>query len=225
MNRPTWCGCVLLTAWIVAGWLVMATPFAAPIAVAQEKKVEKTEVKKDAKEQKAHDDITALKEAFLKAIDKKDADAIIALVHPDIVMTVQDGKELKTHRKHEAVRDYLARHLTGPSPNIKSLKPDVKVDDWTILYGDDTGVAFGKSEDKYVMADGREFTLPTRWSTTLVKTDDGSWKIANLHVANNLFDNPVLDAYKKSMTWFLIGAGVAGLVVGWILAKMMGGKA
>lgn len=190
--------------------LLLATPF----TVAQETKPEE-------KDKKTHDEIIALREAFLKAIEKKDADAVIALTHPEIVITVQDGKELKTIRKHDRVKDYLTRHLTGPSPNIKSLTPkDVEVDARTILYGDDTGVAFGSSKDEYVMADGREFTLPTRWSATLVKTPDG-WKIANLHVANDLFDNPVLDAYKKSMTWFLIGAGVAGLVVGWVLAKLM----
>ena len=121
--------------------------------------------KKDPATDKAaatHDEIRAVREGILQAIKTKDADALIAYLHPDVVMTLQDGKELKTIRKHEGVRDYLIRLLTGPQPGVKSFQPSVTVDELTILHGDDTGIAFGSSRDHYILADNSEFEVPTR---------------------------------------------------------------
>jgi hypothetical protein len=136
---------------------------------------------------------------------------------------VQDGKELKAIRKHEGVRDYLHRLLTGPQPGVKSLQPTVAVDELTILHGDDMGVSFGSSMDHYVLSDGTEFSLPTRWSATVVK-HEGKWKIANLHVSTNLFDNPVLDATRKRSYLDMALAGGVGLIAGIVVMSWFGKK-
>src|ERR1700722_3089872 len=74
----------------------------------------------DAKVKATHEELRALREGVLKAIKAKDADGLIAYLHPDVVLTTQDGKELKVIRKHAEVRDYLKRMLTGPNAGIKS---------------------------------------------------------------------------------------------------------
>jgi hypothetical protein len=98
----------------------------------------------------------------------------------------------------------------------------VTVDELTILYGDDTGIAFGSSKDHYVLADGGEFDLSTRWSATMVK-HEGKWKVASLQVASGWFDGPVVQATTKMMYWVGgVAAGVGfilGLVVMWLLRK------
>jgi hypothetical protein len=168
-----------------------------------------------------HDEIRAMRDGILAAIKKKDADALIAYLHPNVVLTLQDDKELKTIRKHDGARDYLKRTLTGPNPGLKSFEPTVTVDELTILYDDDKmGIAFGSSSDHYVMADGNEFTVPTRWSATLVK-HEGKWKVANLQVSSNPFDNAVVSAITKRAYWYVGGAAAIGLLVGVIVMLVL----
>jgi ketosteroid isomerase-like protein len=155
-----------------------------------------------------HNSIRELRDGLLKAVIDKDADAILSYLHDDVVLTAQSGTELKTHRKQAGVRAYLEELLTGSSPGVKELLLDVKVDELTILHGEDTGIAFGSSDDHYVLSAGGEFDLATRWTATLVKKGP-AWKIANLHVSSNLFDNPVVDASKKVV---YLAAGVAAIL-------------
>jgi ketosteroid isomerase-like protein len=169
-----------------------------------------------AKQEATHDEIRALRDGLLAAIKAKNADAAIEYLHPDVVVTAQDGTEQKTFRKHAGVRDYLGRQLTGPGAPIKSLEPALTVDELTILHGDDTGIAFGSTKDHYVLTDGQEFDLPTRWSATLVR-HEGRWKVANVHLSTSWFDNPVTNTLKRQL--YLVGgiAAAAGLVVGLLL--------
>ncbi len=163
------------------------------------------------KSEMSHTEIRAMRDGLLNAIKAKDADAILAHLHPDVVLTTQDGKNLAMIRKHAGVREYLERMLTGPKANIKSLQPTVTVDENTMLLGDETGIAFGHSADRYVLTDGNEFELPTRWSATLVK-HEGRWKIVNLQTSTNLFDNPVLRTVARQTYW----AGGVALIVGFL---------
>lgn len=167
-----------------------------------------------------HDEIRALRDGLLAAIKKKDADAIISFLHPDVVLTVQDGEELKAIRKHDGARAYLERTLTGPQPGVKRFEPEVNVDELTMLYGDNMGIAFGSSRDHYTLADNSEFTVPTRWSATLVK-HDGKWKVANLQVSSNPFDNAVLSSVTRWIYWVAGGAAVVGLLVGVLLMAFL----
>ena len=171
-----------------------------------------------------HDEIRAVRDEILKAIKAKDAEALIAYLHPEVVLTFQDGKELKAIRKHEGVREYLGRLLTGPQAAVKTFEPTVTVEDLTILHGDDTGVAFGTSRDHYVLADNREIDVPTRWSATMVRVD-GKWKVANLQVSSNPFDNPVLDSVTRMIYWVGGGAGLLGFFLGLLVMKFVGRSA
>jgi ketosteroid isomerase-like protein len=167
-----------------------------------------------------HDEIRALRDGLLDALKNKDVDALLKYLHPDVVLTSQDGPEQKVIRKHEGVRAYVDRQLTGPKAYIKSIQSTVTVDELTILHGDTTGIAFGNSKDHYVLADGTETDLPTRWSATLVK-HEGKWKVANLHFSTNLFDNPVLDGAKRMMYWVGGIAAVVGLLIGALVMKLL----
>lgn len=168
-----------------------------------------------------HDAIRELRDGLLSAISEKNVDGILKYLHEDVVLTMQDGSELKSVRKHAGVRDYMDRLLTGTSPGVKDLKVDLKVDELTIMHGGDTGVAFGSSNDHYVLSSGGEFDLTTRWSATVV-ADGNAWQVANLHVSSNLFDNPVVNASKN----YLFAAGGIGLglglLLGFVLARLSG---
>ena len=162
-----------------------------------------------------------MRDGLLAAVAEKDLEGILSYLHEDVVMTMQDGTDLKTVRKHSGVRDYMERLLTGKSAGVKDLKVDLKVDDLTILHGADTGVAVGSSNDHYVLRAGSEFDLATRWSATVV-ADGEDWLVANLHVSSSLFDNPVINASKNYL--FAVGGiclGI-GLLLGMVLARLFG---
>jgi hypothetical protein len=131
---------------------------------------------------------------------------------------------LKAVRKHEGVREYLVRLFTGPQAPVKVFQPTVNTDELTILHGDNTGIAFGSSSDHYVLADNREFDVPTRWLATLVR-HDGKWKVAGLQVSSNPFDNPVVDSLTRMIYWVGAGAAAGGFLLGLIVMKLLGRSA
>jgi len=199
--------------------LACLTLLAAAVAASADEAPEKKGDSAAGKENPAHNEIRKMRDEILQAIEKKDVDALIKHLHPDVVLTVQEGDKLTTIRKHDGVRGYLDRTFTGPNAPVKSYNPKLDVDELTILHGDSTGIAFGSSVDHYVLADGSEFDVPTRWSATLVK-HDGEWKVANLQVSSNPFDNPVLLTVKRRSYWFMAAAAAAGMLVG-VLVMML----
>jgi uncharacterized protein (TIGR02246 family) len=157
-------------------------------------------------ENPAHNELRALRDGLLAATNKGDVDAMLSFCHPNIRFTTPDGR---VHRGHDGVRKYLDEMMKGPNAYVKSFKADVNVDELTILYGDDTGIATGTSVDQFEVAGGNKFQLTDRWSATLVK-ENGKWLVADYHTATNVFDNPMLDLAKRSVYW----AGGIGLVLG-----------
>ncbi len=169
-------------------------------------------------DQAIHDQLRQLRDQFIAAVNGKDSEAILALLHPRVVLTAQDGKELSTVRGREGVQDYLERLVLGPEKGIESLKLDPQADDLSEIFNGYTAIAFGTSSDHYVTVSGSEFDLRTRWSAAVIKEGD-RWLVASLHVSTNLFDNPVIAAAAKATTWIAIATGVIGLVVGLLLGR------
>ena len=168
-----------------------------------------------------HDQLRALREDFIQALNSRDYEAIIALLHPDVILTAQEGKNLSLIRRQEGVRRYLDRLMVATGHGVESLRITPRVDDLSILYGDDTAVAFGSSQDHYRLVNGNEFDLKTRWSVTAVKEGD-KWLLANIHVSTNLFDNPVLATVSRMAIWLAVGSFFVGLVVGHFARRLRG---
>ena len=157
-------------------------------------------------EDPVHNELRALRDGLLAATNKGDVDAMLGFCHPNIRFTTPDGR---LHRGHDGVRKYLDEMMKGPNAYVKSFKADVNVDELTLLYGDDTGIATGTSVDQFEVAGGNKFQLTDRWSATLVK-EDGKWLVADYHTATSVFDNPLLNLARRSVYW----AGGIGLVLG-----------
>lgn len=204
---------------LIASAVLISLSITASMSIAQDNESDASV--ENAATEAVHDALRSLKDGVIDAISKKDVDAILVHLHEDVVLTMQDGDRLESVRKHSGVRDYMDRLLTGKSPGVKGMQLDVKVDELTILHGDDTGVAFGSSNDHYVLASGGEFDLKTRWSATVVK-DGTDWKVANLHVSSNLFDNPVTNTAKSYLLTVGGAAITIGLLVGFVIARMLG---
>jgi hypothetical protein len=145
-------------------------------------------------------------------------DTLLTHLDPDVVVTWQNGE---VSRKPEGVRAYYDKMMTGPDRIVASVAIGPEVDELTHLYGT-TGVAVGSSQDHFKLTDGRDFVMPTRWSATVVKKD-GRWLVAEFHASTNTFDNPVLHiAMRQAALWAGVAAGVVGLVLGFVIARLLG---
>lgn len=168
-----------------------------------------------AAEDPAHNELRAVRDGLLAGMKKGDIEAQLAYLHTNVVVTWHNAE---VSRGHEGVRKYLDRMLKGSNKVVEKFSADVTVDELSILYGGDTAIAFGSAQEHFTLAGGRQFDFTGRWSATLVK-EGGKWLIANLHTSDNIFDNPLLNAAKRMLVWAGIGAGIAGLLIGWLLGR------
>jgi ABC-type Fe3+ transport system permease subunit len=88
------------------------------------------------------------------------------------------------------------------------------------LYGP-TALAYGKSRDHFKLTSGLSFEVNSLWTATLVK-EDNQWQVTSFHASTNLFDNPLLNAAKDLTVWVGVLAGLGGLVLGYVLARLLG---
>ncbi len=171
----------------------------------------------DTKEDPAHADLRKLKTQLVEALNKGDVDALLVHLDKDVIVTWMDGRVSKGPKE---VREYYERMTKGPDRVVESFQADPTVEELTHLYGN-TGVAYGRSLDKFKMTDGSDFTIKTRWSATMVKDGD-RWKIAQFHASTGVFDNEVLSTYvRRISTWVGIAAAIAGIVLGVIIGRLL----
>lgn len=162
-------------------------------------------------EDPAHNELRALAKEVIQGITKGDIDAVLAHVHPNIVVTWQNSEVC---RGAPALKEFFNRMAKD---TFKGYKVPPTPDELTILYGGDTGVSFGKVVGQYTLF-GKEFEFHSRWTATLVK-ENGRWLLASYHVSLNALDNPLINSAKKSLIWAAVGTGVAGLLVGLLIGR------
>jgi uncharacterized protein (TIGR02246 family) len=162
-----------------------------------------------------HNALRQLKATMEKALNERDLNAIVANVDPNVVFTTMNGDVC---RGPQQIRAYFDKMLNAPGHIVKDVKVAFEVDQLTTLYGGDTGVAYGSSNDHYVLTDGKTFDIRGRWTCTMVKNGD-RWVIAAFHYSANVFDNPILDRYKRVIWQAGIGAGLVALLLGYLVGR------
>jgi uncharacterized protein (TIGR02246 family) len=164
-----------------------------------------------ANEDPVHNELRALRNDFLDAFKKKDIDKMLAFLTKDVVITMQNAEVLHGHNE---IRAFHERMSEGDDPEVKILKTDFAVDTLSILYGDDTAVAFGKMDDHFKLKSGMEFDLHSRWTATVVKQEN-RWLLAAFHISTNMFDNGVSKLQTKWAAAKAAGvAALGGVVLG-----------
>lgn len=166
-------------------------------------------------EEAVHEELRALREALTKAVSDGDAAAQVAHVDENVVVTWQNNQVV---RRIDGLKTFLQQMNAGEKQVFQGYKVPPTVDEPTILYGDDMGIAFGSSTPHYKYL-GMEFDLENRWTATLVKRD-GTWKIAAYHVSANIFDNAVVNIAKRAAYWAGGVCLLIGLVLGCVLTAL-----
>jgi ketosteroid isomerase-like protein len=167
-----------------------------------------------------HVELRALRDALLEAWQHRDLDAMLTHVAPNVVVTWQNGE---VSRGANGVRNFYNQVLNGPDKVVSTIASTLKVDELSILYGDETAIAFGSIHDDITLnhsiaraaflGSGDVLALDSRWTATLVKLD-GRWKVAGYHVSTDAFSNPILSMAITAGKRSALLAGVGGLIVG-----------
>ncbi|WP_375771103.1 SgcJ/EcaC family oxidoreductase [Archangium gephyra] len=165
-----------------------------------------------------HQALRTIKSDMEQALNAQDLDKLLSHVHPDVVFTTMNN-DVRVGK--DAIRAYYDKMMKGPDRVVEKLTAKFEVDALTRLYGN-TGVAQGSSADHYVLTDGTDITVNSRWTCTLVKEGD-RWLIAAFHYSTNVFDNPVLDMVKRSALTYggiaVVAMLLAGIVIGRFTAR------
>lgn len=158
-------------------------------------------------EDAAHDELRKLQSEMEDAVNRGDLDGLLAHVDDTIVFTAMDGH---TAYGKQGIREYFARMMQGPKPIVESMKMDLVPDKLAEFHGPDFVVSAGRADTHFVLTNGMDFEVPTRWTATLIRRD-GRWLVASFHCSTSMFKNPVIDAQRK---WLIIAGGGVALVLG-----------
>lgn len=216
MNRLGWC---FVAASLCAGGTLSAqAPEAdaapAPVAAPTEPVAAPTEPAPTAEpeptDQELHQGLRRLQAIMEKALNARDIDTIVAHVDERVVFTTMNGDVV---RGRKGVRDYFARMMEGPNKVVESVTSHFEADDLSLLHGKGLAVAFGHTNDHYVLVGGEAFDIQARWSGTILRKN-GAWRIASFHYSASIFDNPVLDMQRRTLLSlaalaFLLSGGFA----------------
>src|SRR5467141_214854 len=117
-----------------------------------------------AKDEAVHNELRALRDGLIDAMNKGDVERELTYLHPNVVVTWHNAE---VSRGRDGVRAYLNRILNGPNKFLASYTADLEADELTILYGGQTGISFGSATEHFKLANGKSLDLASRWSATL----------------------------------------------------------
>jgi len=168
-------------------------------------------------EDPVHGELRAFREQVVKAVNAQDLDQLLTYLTDDVLVTWQNAE---ISRGPGEVREYFNRMLHGERPIVQSVSLNPIPDQLTKIIGE-SGMAHGTSNDRFVLTDGRDFTIHSVWSATVVK-QDGAWKIASFHASADIFDNPIMwIAVRQTATWSAIAGVLGGLGMGLLIAWLL----
>lgn len=162
-------------------------------------------------EDTAHDDLRKMRTEVVDAITKGDIEKVLTYLHPNVVVTWQNGEVC---RGHDGVRAFFDRM---GKQSFRGYKVPPTPDDLTIMHDANTGVSHGRSVGAFHVL-GKSFEFENRWTATLVKVD-GRWMLASYHVSWNALDNPLLTAAKRAVYVAAPLAFLAGMILGGFIIK------
>ena len=209
-----------LTLPALAGGALTAQPPSA-IEAAAEQPPESQGVDQEA----IHDALRALKRGAEETFnrlgtsgDRKDLEALLEYVHPDIVLMPMNGAQLVGK---EGIFREFERTMTGPARTVASMHHTFDVAALSILHGNDTAVAYGTTHGTYELTSGLGFEVDANWTATMVE-EDGRWTLASFQFAPSIFNNPLVKKARGMVTWVGVAAATLGLLVGLLLGRLTG---
>lgn len=164
-------------------------------------------------EERVRGELLDLRNRLAKAFDARDLEALIDGLGSDVFITWQNGTR---NNGPKEFREFYHEMVDAENSIVKRVSTTREFDGVPKLYGDSTAVVCGDIKEDFELRDGDKFTLESKWTATLVKTDD-RWQVVSYHVSSNVFDNPMLTVAKK----YLITFATVGSVLGFLLGALI----
>lgn len=167
-----------------------------------------------------HEELRAALKVMASAINSGDFDKMLPVLSEQIRATPINQEFLASRAEVSA---YFKKWF-GADGYLKKLEISLAPDALTELSADKSwGLVRGNGVEKYILRDGRPYELQTRWTATMVKEDDGHWRIRAIHIGTNFLDNPILaeaeHSLGKAAAGGLAGGLLAGGAVGWFIGR------
>src|SRR5215468_8812445 len=145
-----------------------------------------------------HNELRALKDRAVAAVNKRDPDALMKELDPNVAFTAMNNEVV--HGIAEA-KAYYQKMLVGAARIVQDMSLTAEPDRPADIYENGTvAVATGTSNAHFKLSAGPEFDVPLRWTATLRRAND-KWAIAGMHFSANMFDNPMMSALERTIKW------------------------
>jgi hypothetical protein len=150
-------------------------------------------------------DLLAVHRELSNAVNTVNVEKAISLIDNRVVFVNIPGT---VTIGHEGIRRYFDIMLLAKNAYLRSASFDFEVDGEPVIIDQKFAIAHGHSVNHYQFAAGGTLDLPVNWSASMIK-NDGKWKVVSLHVAGNVFNNPLMaKAY-----WIMIILGIISLII------------
>lgn len=165
-------------------------------------------------DQVIHNELRALLTGLETAVNSEKYDDLAQYFHKNMRVTMSNQEVLSSY---EDIGKFF-NFWFGKDGFLKRVEMKLTADTLTELYANKTiGIVRGLGEENTYLSDSRFFPMKTRWSATVIKDDDGKWRILSLHLGVDFLNNPVLSMAKESGKYFALIGGTGGLLLGLLL--------
>lgn len=160
--------------------------------------------------------ITALKTSLVKAFEARDIDALLQSVHPDVVVTWQNGE---VTRGHAEAKRFFDRMMVGPASVVEKVIANPVVEGRK-HFGDQV-ISYGHMNDEFTLrGENVPLRFDSRFSALLVR-DGGGFLLAGLHLSTNTFENPVVDSLLSKVKQWGVIVFVGGCLIGFMFSLVV----
>lgn len=161
-----------------------------------------------------HNELRALLQGIEKAVNEERYGDLAPFFHKNLRVTTINQETISSR---EEIATYFKKWF-GPGGYLKKVNMKLNADALTELYANNTiGIVRGSGEEDYVLSDSRYYPMKTRWTATVIKDDDGKWRILSLHIGTNFLDNPILSEVEGTVKYSFI----AGLIIGILILSII----
>ncbi|MCM8611910.1 nuclear transport factor 2 family protein [Accumulibacter sp.] len=150
------------------------------------------------------------------AINAQDVERMIAQMHPQVTVTWLNGE---VSRGHDEVRAYYHKMVKGEKRILDRYLTTARLGKPARFFGNgEVAVADGTMVDQFFPVARGPFALDSNWTSTSAKVGD-RWQVVSMHLSSNVFTNSLLAEAERAIWYVGAGAGVGGLLLGWLLGR------
>lgn len=160
-----------------------------------------------------HEELRALLHGLENAVNTEHYELLPQYFHKNMTVTMSNQDVLSSR---EDIGKFFAFWF-GKDGYLKHVDMELTADAPTSFYAGKTiGIVRGSGVENTYLSDSRFFPMKTRWTATVIKGDDGQWRILALHIGVNFLENPILSMVEKSGVYFTLFGTAGGLLIGFL---------